>query len=75
MNRMSPIFKSYLAGQMRALPEILPFFAPTVNSYKRLVEGYWAPTSPGEGTRLSRPMASFRSRGHIHSRYSGAMPR
>lgn len=42
--RMSPLFKSYLAGQMRCLPEILPFFAPTVNSYKRLVDGYWAPT-------------------------------
>jgi glutamine synthetase len=42
--RMSRTFKSYLAGLMRALPDLLPFFAPTVNSYKRLVEGYWAPT-------------------------------
>jgi glutamine synthetase len=41
---MSGTFKSYLAGLMRCLPEILPFFAPTVNSYKRLVDGYWAPT-------------------------------
>jgi glutamine synthetase len=43
-SRMSKVFKSYLAGQLRALPELLPFFAPTVNSYKRLVDGYWAPT-------------------------------
>src|SRR5262249_5119210 len=41
---MSATFKSWLAGQLRCLPEILPFFAPTVNSYKRLVDGYWAPT-------------------------------
>ncbi|MFO0664139.1 MAG: glutamine synthetase family protein [Polyangiaceae bacterium] len=43
-HRMSAVFKSYLAGQMRLLPEILPMFAPTINSYKRLVEGAWAPT-------------------------------
>jgi glutamine synthetase len=43
-HRMSETFKSYLAGLLRALPEMLPFFAPTVNSYKRLVEGFWAPT-------------------------------
>lgn len=42
--KMSRLFRSYLAGVLQALPEILPFFAPTVNSYRRLVEGYWAPT-------------------------------
>lgn len=43
-NHMSETFKHYLAGQLTLLPEILPFFAPNVNSYKRLVEGFWAPT-------------------------------
>ncbi|MBX7059557.1 MAG: glutamine synthetase family protein [Leptospirales bacterium] len=42
--KMSPLFKSYLAGLLHCLPDILPMFAPTVNSYKRLVEGFWAPT-------------------------------
>ncbi|HEX7480105.1 MAG TPA: glutamine synthetase family protein [Polyangiales bacterium] len=43
-HKMSKLFRSYIAGQLALLPEILPFFAPTVNSYKRLVDGYWAPT-------------------------------
>ncbi|MDF1665528.1 MAG: glutamine synthetase, partial [Planctomycetota bacterium] len=41
---MSDLFRSYLAGQMACLPDILPMLAPTVNSFKRLVEGFWAPT-------------------------------
>jgi len=48
-HRMSGVFKSFLAGVLTALPEILPMFAPTVNSYKRLVEGYWAPTRSNWG--------------------------
>ena len=43
--KMSEIMKSYLAGQLYCLPHILPMFAPTINSYKRLVEGAWAPTT------------------------------
>jgi glutamine synthetase len=31
------------------VPEILPLFAPTINSYKRLVEGAWAPTKVNWG--------------------------
>jgi glutamine synthetase len=48
-DKMSPLFRHYLAGQVRLLPELLPFFAPTVNSYKRLVEGAWAPTRSNWG--------------------------
>ena len=52
-------FKSYLAGQMLLMPELLPFFAPTINSYKRLVEGLWAPTTVTWG--LENRTSSFRA--------------
>lgn len=42
---MSDLMKSYIAGQLACLPHILPMYAPTINSYKRLVEGAWAPTT------------------------------
>ena len=45
MNKMSDLHKHYLAGQLYCLPHILPMYAPTINSYKRLVEGAWAPTT------------------------------
>jgi len=42
---ISPLMESYIAGQLHCLPHILPMYAPTINSYKRLVEGAWAPTT------------------------------
>lgn len=43
--KLSETAKRYIAGQLHCLPHILPMFAPTINSYKRLVEGAWAPTT------------------------------
>jgi glutamine synthetase len=44
-HNMSDTMKHYLAGQLYCLPHLLPMYAPTINSYKRLVEGAWAPTT------------------------------
>jgi glutamine synthetase len=42
---MSEVMKHYVAGQLRLMPELTAFICPTVNSYKRLVPGVWAPTN------------------------------
>jgi glutamine synthetase len=42
---ISELMEQYIAGQLYCLPFILPMYAPTINSYKRLVEGAWAPTT------------------------------
>ena len=55
---MSKVFESYLAGQLKFLLELAPMFWPTVNSYKRLVDGFWAPVKPTWG--LDNRTASFR---------------
>jgi glutamine synthetase len=41
---VSPVFKHFLGGWMARIPELMPFFAPTINSYKRYQDGSWAPT-------------------------------
>ncbi len=40
---LSPVAKSFIAGQLKHAREISPLFAQWVNSYKRLVPGYEAP--------------------------------
>lgn len=46
---MSSLMEQYIAGQLYCLPHILPLYAPTVNSYKRLVAGSWAAVSASWG--------------------------
>ena len=55
---MSKLFESYLAGQVACLMDFAPMFWPTINSYKRLVDGFWAPVKPTWG--VDNRTASFR---------------
>lgn len=43
--QMSDNMRWFVGGQQALMPELLAMVAPTVNSYTRLVPGYWAPTS------------------------------
>ncbi|HET6202565.1 MAG TPA: glutamine synthetase family protein [Planctomycetota bacterium] len=42
--RCSDVFRWFLGGWMRRVPEVMVFYAPTVNSYKRYQAASWAPT-------------------------------
>ncbi|KAJ3320033.1 hypothetical protein HDU76_000400, partial [Blyttiomyces sp. JEL0837] len=46
---VSVILKWFLAGVLEGLPSVMALFAPTINSYKRLVENYWAPITVSYG--------------------------
>jgi len=38
------LFRSFISGQAALLPEFLPMVCSTINAYRRLVPGFWAPT-------------------------------
>jgi len=37
--------RHFIGGQQRLMPELLAMIAPTVNSYTRMIPGFWAPTN------------------------------
>jgi glutamine synthetase len=42
--KCSDVFRWFLGGWIAHVPDVMVFYAPTVNSYKRYVSGSWAPT-------------------------------
>ncbi len=48
-DNISPAMHHFAAGLQRKMPEFLALVAPTINSYRRLVPGFWAPTHASVG--------------------------
>ncbi|MFT6810638.1 MAG: glutamine synthetase, partial [Saprospiraceae bacterium] len=42
--KCTEIFRWFLGGWIKYASDVMPFYAPTVNSYKRYVAASWAPT-------------------------------
>lgn len=58
VEHLSDLGRHFLAGLLEGLPDIMPIVAPTINSYKRLVENFWAPVTVSWG--LEHRAASIR---------------
>lgn len=73
---MSDLLRHYIAGQLYCLPHIIPMYAPTVNSYKRFIEGAWASTSVSWGienrTTALRVINHSKEGTHLETRVPGA---
>jgi len=48
-SNMSETLRQFVGGQQRLMPELCAMVAQTVNSYKRLIPGFWAPTHASWG--------------------------
>lgn len=43
-SELNPLARKFISGQAKLLPLVLPMVCSTINSYRRLVPGLWAPT-------------------------------
>jgi len=48
-NSISRTMRHFIGGQQALMPEFLAMVAPTINSYRRLIPGFWAPTEASWG--------------------------
>jgi len=62
---MSEMFAGFIAGQLATLRELTLCYAPNINSYKRFVEGSFAPTAVAWG--LDNRTCALRVVGRGHS--------
>ena len=73
---MSGTLRSYAAGVMETMPELMLMYAPNVNSYKRFVVGSWAPTAVTWGienrTAALRVIAGAPNATRIETRVPGS---
>lgn len=48
-HNMSAVMRHFVAGQVKYMPDVLPMVCATINAYRRMVPGVWAPTSANWG--------------------------
>ncbi|MEH6403421.1 MAG: glutamine synthetase family protein [Sneathiella sp.] len=46
---MSDEMRYFIGGQQKLMPELLAMVSPTINSFSRLIPGFWAPTDASWG--------------------------
>lgn len=73
---MSDTMRWFLGGQQKLMPEFLAMIACTVNSYSRLIPGFWAPTEATWGvenrTTALRLITGSAGKQHIEYRIAAA---
>ncbi len=48
-HNISDRMRHFVGGQQKLMPEFLAMIAPTINSFTRLIPGFWAPTEASYG--------------------------
>ncbi len=73
---MSPVMRYFLAGLLEQMPNFISLYAPLINSYKRYVEGTWAPLDVTWGidnrTCAARVITSGRRSVRVENRVPGS---